>query len=35
MMRDLLARGTVAALLAVPLAAPAAMWDLDPAHTGV
>ena len=35
MMCNLLAWGTVAALLAVPLTAPAAMWDLDPAHTSV
>src|SRR5256885_2570690 len=35
MMRNLVASGTVAALLAVPLTAPAAMWDLDPAHTSV
>src|SRR5207244_4352540 len=35
MMRNLRPWGTVAALLAVPLTAPAAMWDLDPAHTSV
>src|SRR5262249_24290120 len=34
-MRHLLARGTVTLLLAAPVAAPAATWDRDPAHTSV
>ena len=34
-MRYRLAWGTIALLLTAPLAAPAATWDLDPAHTSV